>query len=347
MRRSSKIKTTLGLAAVLSTIGAVAWAQNLEVKGNAWFATGGSGSAGIGTNTPLGKLHVIAPGGFGPNDNGDGTAQAGNVPIVAQGKSTVIGFINSNNRIAGAINIDGDGNTAGSRGYIGFFDRTNGVWNQDLVLNNSNVGIGTAAPAYRLDVAGDAQVQGWVRTVGQTGWYNQTYQGGWYMTDTSYVRSYAGKSIWTDGSLVVSGNVGIGTAAPAQKLDVAGNVGATGIAFSSSTTPYQDLEGGAGSNRAAIQNASDYNTLMILGRFTSSGRKVDVWDHLEVHGAITSDSATAVYTPNSQCGLTGVLVTAATCDVCTSYCYDNVDQTQFCCATAPVDNTPVGRLISF
>src|SRR5438132_733993 len=122
MRLSSKIKTTLLLAAVLSTIAAVSWAQNLEVKGNAWFATGGSGSAGIGTASPLAKFHVIAPGAFG-GEAADGTSLAGTVPIVAQPQtgSTVFGIINSHGRQVGAINVDGDGATATSRGYVSFF----------------------------------------------------------------------------------------------------------------------------------------------------------------------------------------------------------------------------------
>lgn len=37
----------------------------------------------------------------------------------------------------------------------------------------------------------------WVRTTGQTGWYSQTYAGGWYMTDTTWVRTYNNKAIYT------------------------------------------------------------------------------------------------------------------------------------------------------
>jgi hypothetical protein len=42
----------------------------------------------------------------------------------------------------------------------------------------------------------------WLRTLGDTGWYNDTYAGGWYMTDTTYVRTYNNKSIYTGGTLV-------------------------------------------------------------------------------------------------------------------------------------------------
>src|SRR5438093_48918 len=148
MRLSSKIKATLAMAAVLSMIAAVSWAQNLEVKGNAWFATGGSGSAGIGTASPLAKFHVIAPGGFG-GENTDGTSLAGSVPVVAQGSSTVFGIINSHGRQAGAINVDGDAATTTSRGTVDFYDKVDGVWRMSLALNKGSVGVGLTQPAYR------------------------------------------------------------------------------------------------------------------------------------------------------------------------------------------------------
>ncbi len=40
---------------------------------------------------------------------------------------------------------------------------------------------------------------GWVRTYGGTGWYNGTYGGGWYMADTTWIRAYNNKGIYTAG----------------------------------------------------------------------------------------------------------------------------------------------------
>jgi hypothetical protein len=39
----------------------------------------------------------------------------------------------------------------------------------------------------------------WVRTKNASGWYNETYGGGWFMQDTTYVRSYNNKMVYSGG----------------------------------------------------------------------------------------------------------------------------------------------------
>ncbi|HEY2029748.1 MAG TPA: shufflon system plasmid conjugative transfer pilus tip adhesin PilV [Myxococcales bacterium] len=324
MRLSSQIKTTLGLTLVLSSIAAVAWAQNLEVKGNAWFATGGTGSAGIGTSTPLGKLHVKAPGGFTATENADGTSPVTNVPIVAQGTSTVYGILNGSGRQAGAINIDGDGGTTTSRGYVDFNDKADGAWHQSIVLNKGLVGIGITAPLYPLDVNGDIEANGWLRTKGNDGWFNQTWGGGWFMQDATYVRAYAGKSVWVDGAIVAAG----------QQLSF-NNTAHAWSGWSDSAT-----------GRATIENASDYNTLMIVGRSgTPVGRKVSVWDYLEVNGRLRTTGGTVVYT--ADCGGaagTGAMTLQPTCTVCTNG-WSCGGSGSDCCGFTTYNNPIAGKLV--
>ena len=50
----------------------------------------------------------------------------------------------------------------------------------------------------------------WLRTYGETGWYNSTYQGGWYMTDYTWVRSYNGKNVYTNGIIQADNGFQVG-----------------------------------------------------------------------------------------------------------------------------------------
>lgn len=48
---------------------------------------------------------------------------------------------------------------------------------------------------------------GWHRSYGDTGWYNGTYSGGMYMTDTTWVRTYNSKGLYSSGNLGVAGAI--------------------------------------------------------------------------------------------------------------------------------------------
>lgn len=58
-----------------------------------------------------------------------------------------------------------------------------------------------------LNVDGNAEVDGqiytsgWLRTRGDGGWFSEKWNGGWYMTDSTWVRSWANKSVYTGGEL--------------------------------------------------------------------------------------------------------------------------------------------------
>ena len=125
----------------------------------------------------------------------------------------------------------------------------------------------------------------WFRSSGNTGWYNTTYQGGWYMSDTYWIRAYNGGGIYTSGQIYSSGsirmsnilleytdeinnsanggihlnyrnsgnvslcygggNVGIGTPTPSYKLDVNGQMRASGFHHASvNSDNYMLLAGG-------------------------------------------------------------------------------------------------------
>lgn len=74
------------------------------------------------------------------------------------------------------------------------------IWGQSFNgtanISGNMTGVGNintaAAPA------GTIYMNNWFRSTGNTGWYNETYGGGWYMTDSTYIRNYASKSVRLD-----------------------------------------------------------------------------------------------------------------------------------------------------
>lgn len=53
----------------------------------------------------------------------------------------------------------------------------------------------------------EVYVSGWVRFAGASGVYWDHYSGGWTMNDATYIRSYGGKSLWIEGSIIANGEV--------------------------------------------------------------------------------------------------------------------------------------------
>lgn len=92
----------------------------------------------------------------------------------------------------------------------------------------------------------------------------------------------AGGGVW----LRNNGNVGVGTATPEDRLDVAGaariNANSNPIRFTAGWSGHADAD------KAEIANDTGaYKSLMIVGNSSAgAGRTVSVWDKLEVHGAL-------------------------------------------------------------
>lgn len=100
----------------------------------------------------------------------------------------------------------------------GYFNNSD-AGGYSLITGSGNVGIGTMTPAQPLHVAGNMEVDGaivapegtlrddgggWVRTYGNTGWYNQSHGGGLYMTDSTWLRTYDNKSIYSGSGIIRS-----------------------------------------------------------------------------------------------------------------------------------------------
>lgn len=141
-----------------------------------------TGNVGVGTSTPLSRLHSVASGGFG-GENADGVSLGNNVPILAQSDSTVLGFLNKDSRQAFAINIEGNAGTKIARGYPVFYDKYDGNWHSSIYLRNGNVGIGTATPSEKLEVNGNMKLTG---RIIQDDWTSPTLQSEWVVYDSTY-----------------------------------------------------------------------------------------------------------------------------------------------------------------
>ena len=102
----------------------------------------------------------------------------------------------------------------------------------------ANIAVSTAPNASTQPTFNTCYTSNWFRSTGSTGWYSQTYGGGWYMADSTWIRTYGGKSVYqdtgqirTDGYLVTNGGITVGTTYPnngTYKSHVTGNSWSSG-----------------------------------------------------------------------------------------------------------------------
>src|SRR3989344_2843809 len=198
-----------------------------------------SGNVGIGTTGPTQKLHIS-------------DSVVGGTSLILQNTDT--------GGNAWRIISHGSGNTGGA-GHLSFWNGTTG---SIFLKSDGNVGIGTTIPGKKLDVQGEINTSGGLCIANdcKTNWSQISNASGWtdsgaivYLTDstdeigvgtasvdTSYKITTSGGGIKAEsasapagyfsstlgyGLIVNSGNVGIGTAAPATNLDVRGSGGSS------------------------------------------------------------------------------------------------------------------------
>ena len=98
---------------------------------------------------------------------------------------------------------------------------------------------------------------------------------------------FAMRMYYQNNGVYFPGRIGIGTANPAGKLDVAGDIRAGNSDIYFTKTNHNHTGIGNIPGYAAIENAADHDALMILGRAgTSKGRSVKLWDYLQVNGNV-------------------------------------------------------------
>ncbi len=121
----------------------------------------------------------------------------------------------------------------------------------DSYFNGGNVGIGTTSPEGRLELNGSGQ--SWTTAPGIRMWDSFNSKG-WFVGSANnvdagdfYIRTLPGEDTNPSSSQQeftikhASGNVGIGTTSPSEKLEVSGNVKATNFILSSDASLKEDV----------------------------------------------------------------------------------------------------------
>ena len=271
-----------------------------------------SGKVGIGTDNPAMELHIAGAGGNGIR------IEAGN-----NTSAVYLDFADSDDTNPGQITYNHTGD------YLAF--RANDA-ERMRITSTGTVGIGTASPDARLDVAGNVAINvptdfwasgevanhyglhtpyGYIGSNGayalslfSNGYRNSS--GGFTSLGINGNSTASGIELFPSGIIQfrtgtptgtsvpermridVSGNVGIGTTNPQAKLDVAGSIYAGGSDIYFTNTSHNHTGIGNALGFAAIENATNFGALMILGRATggADGRYVRLWDTLSVEGTL-------------------------------------------------------------
>ncbi|WP_408099057.1 tail fiber domain-containing protein [Peredibacter sp. HCB2-198] len=134
--------------------------------------------------------------------------------VQVDGSSTMTGDLKMGNKLITGLATPSAATDAATKGYIDTLITNSTTWLKnvsDIYFNTGKVGIGTNSPMANLDVRGSLSALG--RVYDETG--------------ASFELGMAGKSTnINDGALLISstGNVGIGTTTPSEKLQVNGNI---------------------------------------------------------------------------------------------------------------------------
>ena len=140
------------------------------------------------------------------------------------GRITTAGALVGTSLNAGTGTIQTDGTVMGdllrTSSNAGRIDNAGAITGTSLNVNGGNIQTsgnmsggsatfsGPLAANGGITVDGNVVIDdgaGWHRTYGNTGWYNGTYGGGWHMSDSTWLRTYGGKAIYSDNLIRADG----------------------------------------------------------------------------------------------------------------------------------------------
>ena len=180
------------------------------------------GQVGIGTISPGGTLHLFGV----PNTD----VFAGMGPDLINGPAFNFGYAGGSiGRSVGFFNVRPDASAVAPNPSLRFLT---GNVQRMIVTNTGNVGVGVASPAHRLSLSTPSNFGLRVETNSPGGQVASFGGFGDFQVDANGI---------IGGRLTAkeNGNVGIGNASPAAKLDVAGDVNLTGVLKMSGSTVLQ------------------------------------------------------------------------------------------------------------
>jgi hypothetical protein len=271
-----------------------------------------SGNVGIGTTNPAAGLDVSKAASY-MGINGNDTYlylrghNTGRTTIITNtgfssnynGLAIITNETNANSLPSWRMDIGGhDGVSYGIDNFwIGRTPSSGSLSRFFLIDNSGNVGIGTTSPAYKLDVNGNSNFTNGFYTntdasstsyfIGANGtrpviFQNNTatsYDFGFKFTDSNTFTIVGGNTLANPTTDLVSftydGNVGIGTTAPAYKLDVSGT-GRVGDTFLITTATTADARLEIGSGRSG--NGNSYLDLVGDATYTDYGLRLIRYD---------------------------------------------------------------------
>ncbi|EIZ9687487.1 shufflon system plasmid conjugative transfer pilus tip adhesin PilV [Enterobacter roggenkampii] len=152
-------------------------------------------------------------------------------------------------------------------------------------VNSTNVNA-TNVNAQTTRTAGETYTGGWFRTTGDTGWYNEKWGGGFNMTDSTWIRAYNNKSIYTGGQ-VQAGTILSNGRMTANEFVQLNGVATAGAACSPNGLIGRDAAGGILSCQSGVWSAAAGKPKLSTFTLTHYGSSFN-YSNVGIHDFCTS-----------------------------------------------------------